>query len=117
VLGLQVADEHGLASVEAVQAGTFVGLQLEQFQQSGAFGGAGQDLQAAALVGEHQAGRGRVQQFHAPLGQLMQDVCDVVVVDQGVGHLDERLDEPGLAVCAGERGVGNRSPRFLYDRG
>ena len=48
----QVGDGDGPAGVEAFRAGALVGLQLEEFEQPGLFGGGGHHLQCAALVGE-----------------------------------------------------------------
>ena len=87
----QVGDRHRLAGAEAVHARTLVGLQLEQLQQPGAFRGGGHHLQRVLPVGQQQPGRGDAQQLHAPLGQHVQEVDHVEVVDERVGHLHEHV--------------------------
>ena len=92
----QVGHRHRLAGAEAVHAGALVGLQLEQLQQPGPFRGGGHHLQRALLVGQQQPGRGDAQQLDAPLGQHVQEVDHVEVVDERVGHLDEHVGQLDL---------------------
>jgi hypothetical protein len=87
----QVGDRHRFAGVEAVHAGALVGLQLEQLQQPGPFRGRRHHLQRALSVGQQQPGRGDAQQLHAPLGQHVQKVDHIEVVDESVGHLHEHV--------------------------
>lgn len=47
----EVGRDDRLAGVVAVQARTLVALQLHHFQVVGAFGGRGDEVQDAALVG------------------------------------------------------------------
>jgi hypothetical protein len=92
VLGrAQIDVRYGLTGGEAVQAGAFVPLQFEQLQQVRRLVGVGDHLQGAALVVEHQAGGVGVDQFDAALGQDLQEVEDVELLDQRVGQLDEHL--------------------------
>jgi hypothetical protein len=95
--GLQVLVCDGLAGAEGVQAGPFLGLQLEQLQQPHRLAGGGDQSQAALGRGQHHSGGGDAEQVHAPVRQTGQQVDDVVVVDEGVGHLDQRPDHVGFA--------------------
>jgi hypothetical protein len=96
--GGQVRDGNRLARGEAVQAGAFVGLDLEQLQQPGLLGRGRDHLEPAALVGEQEPGRDGVEQADAVADELVQQLDDVVVVDQGVGHLDEGAHQLRLAL-------------------
>ena len=87
----QVGDRHRLAGAEAVHTRALVGLQLEQLQQPGPFGGGGHHLQRVLLVGQQQPGRRDAQQLDTPLGQHVQEVDHVEVVDERVGHLHEHV--------------------------
>jgi hypothetical protein len=89
-LGGEIGDGDGPAGPEAVQAGSLVVLQLEQFQQPGRLAGRGDDAQLAARVGQQQPGGGDVQQLDAAAGQHMHKVDHVEPGDHGVGQLDER---------------------------
>ena len=82
-----------VAGAEAVQARAFVVLQLEQFQQPGAFGGGGHYLQTTALVGEHDPRRGGIQQAHAVFDQPVEQISHVVSGDQRVSQFHERLGQ------------------------
>jgi len=82
---------------EAVQAGSLVVLQLEQFHHPGPLGGGRGHLKVAALVGQKQSGRVHPQQLDALDGQLMEHVDDVVVGDEGVCQGDECLGQRPLA--------------------
>ena len=85
----QVGSGDGPAGTEALQAGPFVVLQLEQLQQPGFLAGGRRDPQLAARVGQHDPGRGRGQQGDAAVGEHVQEVDDVEVGDHRVGQLDE----------------------------
>src|SRR6478752_2076067 len=50
--GFEVGDGDGLAGGVALDAGTFVGLQLEQFQFAGLLGGGSEQAQPVERVGE-----------------------------------------------------------------
>ena len=89
--GGQVGDRDRLAGAEAVHARPLVGLQLEQLQQPGAFGGRGHHLQRVLPVGQQQPGRRDAQQLHTSLGQHVQEVDHVEIVDESIGHLDEHV--------------------------
>jgi hypothetical protein len=95
----QVRHGHRVPAGDTVHAGALVGLLLEQLQQPGVLGGGGHDLQAAALVGQQDARRVGAQQVHALVHQFLQEVCHVVVGDQGVRQTDEPRDE-GLFTIA-----------------
>jgi hypothetical protein len=46
---------------------------------------------------EHHASGGDAQQVHAPVCEPSQDIDDVVVIDEGVGHVHEGLDNIGFS--------------------
>ena len=87
--GLQVLVLDGLAGAEGVQARAFLGLQLEQLQQAHRLAGGGHQPQAARRRGQHHPGGGDAEQADAPVREPGQHVNDVIVVYQGVGHLDQ----------------------------
>jgi len=78
-----------VAGAEGVQAGTFLGLQLEQLKQAHRLAGGGHQPQPARRGGQHHSGGGDAEQADASVGESGQQVNDVVVVDEGVSHLDE----------------------------
>jgi hypothetical protein len=49
------------------------------------------------LVVQHQPGGVGVHQFHATLGEDLQEVDDIELVNQGVGQLDEDLGQALLS--------------------
>jgi hypothetical protein len=55
----------------------------------GVFAGGGDDAELSVGVAEHDAGGVGGQQGHAVGDELVEQVDDVVVVDQGVGERDE----------------------------
>ena len=71
-------------------------LQFEELQQARGLMGVGDQSQIAALVVEHQPGGIGVDQLHAALGEGLQQVHHVELLDQGVGQLDEDLGQPLL---------------------
>ena len=87
--GLQVLVLHGLAGAEGVQAGAFLCLQLKQLQQAHRLAGGGHQPQAARGRSQHHPGGGDAEQIDAPVRDPGQQVDDVIVVDEGVGHLDQ----------------------------
>ena len=74
-------------------AGPFVGLQLEQFEQTDLLVRGCGELESVPLVAEHDARRVHLEQLDAALGQQVEQVDHVVVVDQGVREVDERRGE------------------------
>ena len=93
-----VGDEYGRLAGETVHARTLVDAELEQLEQAGLLGRRGEHLQAAAFVGQCQAGRGDVKQLHTLLHQRVQQIRDVVVVDQSVRQGHERPGHLPFAV-------------------
>ena len=87
--GIQVLVPHALAGAERIQAGAFLLLELEQLQQPHRLAGGGHQPQAARRGSQHHPGGGDAEQMDAPVREPGQHVDDVVVVDQGVGHLDQ----------------------------
>ena len=49
------------------------------------------------MRGQHHSGGGHAKQVHAPARKPRQQVDDVVVIDEGVGHLDQRSDHVGFS--------------------
>jgi len=82
-----VLDE--LPGPERIQAGAFLGLQLEQLQQAHHLAGGRDQPQAARRRGQHHPGRGDAEHVYAPVRELGQQVNDVVVVNEGAGHLGD----------------------------
>ena len=70
----QVGDGDGPAGMEALGAGALVGLELEQLQQPGLFGGGGHQSQGVPLIGQQQPGRGDVEKADTPGGQQVQEL-------------------------------------------
>ena len=79
----------GLAGAEGVQAGPFLGLELEQLQQAHRLARGGHQPQAARGRNQHHPGGGDAEQIDAPVRDPGQQLDDVIVVDEGVGHLDQ----------------------------
>ena len=78
---------HALPGAEGIQAGAFLGLQLEQLQQAHRLARGGHQPQAAPGRGQHHPGGGDAEHADAPVREPGQQVHDVVVVNEGVGHL------------------------------
>jgi len=87
----QVRGLDRLAGPEAVQARTFVVLQLEQLEQPGRLAGGGHHAQLTARVSQQQPRRGHVQQLHTAVGQHMHEVNHVKPGHHRVRQLNERL--------------------------
>jgi hypothetical protein len=86
--GLQVLLLDPLPGTEGVQARAFLSLELEQLQQAHGLAGGGHQPEAAGRGSQHHPGGRHPQQADAPVSQPGQQIDDVVVIDQGVGHLD-----------------------------
>ncbi len=95
-LPAQVGDDHRCAGAEAVQAGPFVVLQLEEFQQAHLFVGGGHDAEFAVAVREQHAYGARAEHAHTAVGQQAQEVDQVEVGDQVVRQLDKGLGQESL---------------------
>ena len=78
-----------LPGAEGIQAGAFLGLQLEQLQQAHRLARGGHQAQPALGRGQHHPGGGNAEQLYALVREPGQQVDDVVVVNEGVGHLGE----------------------------
>ena len=85
-----------LAAAVTVQAGTFLGLQLEQFQEPHGLAGGGHHPQVAVGPGQHETGGGDVEHLDAAVGQPGQQLDHVEVRHQRVGQLHQRPDEQRL---------------------
>jgi hypothetical protein len=89
----QVGDDHLCAGAEALQAGAFVVLELEELQQAYLFVGGGHDAEFAVAVREQHPGRTGAEHAHAAVGEQAQEVDQVEVGDQVVRQLDEGLGQ------------------------
>ena len=79
-----------LAGAEGVKTGAFLGLELEQLQQAHRLARGGHQPQARTRRrSQHHPGGGDAEQADAPVREPGQQVDDVIVLDQGVGHLDQ----------------------------
>ena len=81
--------DDGMAAAVAVQAGSFLRLQLEQFDDAHGLVGGCHQSQLAVGGDEHDPGGGDVEDLDAAIRQGGQQVDDVEVVDEVVGELDE----------------------------
>ena len=77
--------------VEAVQARSFVTLELEELEVLGTVAGRGDDLEMSVLVAEDHACRVRGEELDAAVGQSVQKVQGIELVHEGVGQLHEDL--------------------------
>ena len=87
----------------AVQAGTLVGLELEQLDQPDGLVGGRDELQGVPVVGHQQSGRVGGEQRHAVGGQGVQHVEHVEVGHQRVGDPDQGRQQRRLPVLPGRR--------------
>jgi hypothetical protein len=78
-----------IAGPEGVQAGAFLGLELKQFQQAHRLARGGRQPQAARGRDQHHSGGGDAKQADAPVRKPGQQVNHVVIVNEGIGHLDK----------------------------
>jgi hypothetical protein len=90
---VEIARGDRAARAEAVDAGSLVGLQLEEFEQTGVLVGRRDGLQPAAIVGEQDARGVDAEQFDAAYGEGVQGVGDVEVRAVGVRELHRGLHE------------------------
>ena len=49
-------------------------------------------------IDQHQPGSGDRQQLHAGLGEVVEQIDDVEVRDQGIGEGDQHVGQPLLAL-------------------
>jgi hypothetical protein len=92
--GLEIGVDHRSPGREAVEAGSLVVLQLEELEGPAAVVGRGHVLQPPVVVGQQQSDRGRTADRRGVVGELVQELDEVEVGDEGVGHLDEHVGEP-----------------------
>lgn len=85
----QIGEDHGFAAAVAVEARSFVILELEQFQQLRLAARRGDHLQRAAGVAEEYPRPAGVQYVHAPFAEPRQQFHHIEVGDEGVGQLHE----------------------------
>ena len=100
---VQVVRRHGDAGPVALEAGALLVLQLEELQHPHLLAGARRHPEQAGRVGDHQPRGVHVEQGHAVLGQAVQEVEHVVVVDQRVSQVDERGSDLLLPVIPGHK--------------
>ena len=105
--GGEVLVDDGFAAAIAVQARSFLRLQLEQLDDPHRLAGRRHHPQLAVGGDEHDPGGGDVEDLDATIRQRGQQVDDVEVVDEVVGQLDEGAGEQRFA-CHGH--LGPREP-------
>ena len=98
-----------MARAVAVQTRTFGGLNLENVERMGLWGGGSHNLEIAALIAEDDARGIRLEQRNAAFGEGMQEVDGVEVGDQGIGEFDEGVGEDLFAFPLSAR---RSTPRF-----
>ena len=113
---LQVGDGDGLAAGVAVDARTFVCLELEKFKIASLLGGGGQEPELAQRVGEQKSGGGDVEEVGALLGEVGQQVDDVEVVEQRVDERDDGVEHAGFARDVGHVALHGYSSRSRVRR-
>ena len=89
----QVLVHDRLAGAVAVEAGAFLGLQLEQLQHAHGLAGGGHHPQVAVGGDQHEPGGADVEHVDATVGEQGQQLHDVEVGDERVGQLHERPGE------------------------
>lgn len=98
-LRAKVLDRERLARPEALQTRAFLVLQLEELQRSGPFIRGGHQVQRATGVGQKNPGFGRIQALESPMDEEIEEIHHVEVIDQRVGQLNERLNQPSLTAA------------------
>ena len=82
------------AGAVAVEARALLVLDLEELEDPRALVGGAHVVQATVEVREHQARRSRTGHLRRMASDAVQEVDDVEVGHQGVGHLDEDVRQP-----------------------
>jgi hypothetical protein len=95
--GGEVLVEDGLAGAVAVQAGAFLGLDLEELQDAHGVAGGGHDPQVAFWRDEHEPGCSDIEHVDASVGEHREELDDVEVGHERVGQLHEGLGEGGFS--------------------
>lgn len=85
--------DDGDSVSKAVNARTFVGLNLKELENAHRLARGGHELQLPSGRGEHHACRIDVQRLDASIAQYGQDVNNVVVVHQVVREFNECCDQ------------------------
>jgi hypothetical protein len=85
--------DNGLSTVEAVDAGSFVGLQLEEFETSHGGTRRGHHLEFATRCSQHDPGCVDIERLDTTVAQHGQKVNDVEVFNQIIGQFDQGPDE------------------------
>ena len=80
-----------------MMAGTLLAVLLQALQLGGRLGAGGDELQDTVGVGKRHAGGRRGEHFDGMLGQLVQDVGDVVVVGERVGEALQHVEQHIIA--------------------
>ena len=89
VAGGEVLVQHGFTGAVGVEAGSFLGLVLEQFEQPHGLVRRGHDPEVSFRGDQHETGRSDVEYVDAAVGEQAQQLDDVEVRDEGVGEVDE----------------------------
>ena len=93
ISGSEVRNDDGQTGAVTVQARALVVLDLEQFCEPGLLSGGSNELKCPPPIGEQQPRGVDLKELHAPLGEHVQELHQVIVADKGVGQLDEGLGE------------------------
>ena len=94
--GFQVLDRYRTAAADALDTRALLGLHLQQFEEPGLLAGGRDEVEAPSLVDEQQSDLAHVEELDAGLDEVVEEVDDVVVVDEGVGKDNEALCENGI---------------------
>ena len=89
----EIATLDDLSGPVAVEAGALVVLQLEQLEQLHPMAGRRGDVHTSGWLCEQQSRLGELEELHGVCAQQGQEVDDVEIGDQGVGHVDERTGQ------------------------
>lgn len=95
VVPLQIRRRDRFPAADAVAAGTFLALHLQQLKIVDGGRGATRHIQPAATRQE-QTGSVDVEQINARVDQVDEQFGDVVVRHQRVSHADQGTDQTGL---------------------
>jgi hypothetical protein len=93
---LEIGGVHLLTAAEGIETGPVAVLDLEQLEEPCAFARRGDRLEVAGRGCEEDTGFIDPDQCDTALAEVLQEVDDVVVVDQGVGEPHERLHDGGF---------------------
>jgi len=88
----EVQDGDRDVGAQCVQARTLLDLELVQLEEADVPGGGGHQPRPTVTVAEQQTGGADPEEVHAVLHELLQQLGDVVLGDEGVREAHERRD-------------------------